>query len=75
MCPHNEWRHLRRIRVPVLVVRGERSDTLFPGAARRMARELPDARVVEIPGTTHFVPMEQPGEVARLTLEFAAAGC
>ena len=58
--------------VPVLVVRGETSDTLLPEAARRMGREMPDARVVDLAGASHFLPMERPDEVARLIVDFAA---
>lgn len=72
VCPHDEWSRLRRISSPVLVVRGERSDTLLPAAARRLARELPDARVIDLKGTSHFLPMERPEEVARLIIDFAA---
>jgi len=70
VCPHNEWETLRRIQIPVLVVRGETSDTLLPGAAARMGRVMPDARIVELEGTSHFLPMEQPDQVARLVVEF-----
>jgi pimeloyl-ACP methyl ester carboxylesterase len=71
VCPHDEWASLRRVEAPVLVVRGATSDTLLPGAAGRMAREMPDAQVVELAGTSHFLPMERPDEVARLVVEFA----
>jgi pimeloyl-ACP methyl ester carboxylesterase len=71
ICPHDEWARLRRVAAPTLVVRGERSDTLLPGAARRMAREMPDARVIELAGASHFLPMERPDEVARLIVDFA----
>lgn len=73
VCPHNEWATLRKIQVPVLVIRGATSDTLLPGAAARMEREMPDARAVELEGTSHFLPMEQPDEVARLIADFAGA--
>jgi pimeloyl-ACP methyl ester carboxylesterase len=72
VCPHDEWSRLRRIPSPVLVVRGEASDTLLPAAARRLERELPDAQVVDLEGTSHFLPMERPDEVARLIIEFAS---
>jgi len=72
ICPHDEWANLHNVAVPTLVVRGETSDTLMPDAARRMAREMPDARVVELEGTSHFLPMEAPDEVARLVIDFAA---
>lgn len=72
ICPHDEWPSLRSVSAPTLVVRGETSDTLTPGAARRMGREMPDARVVELEGTSHFLPMEKPDEIARLVIDFAA---
>lgn len=73
VCPHDEWSNLRRIEVPVLVVRGETSDTLVPAAAKRLERELPNARAVDLVGTSHFLPMEKPDEVARLIIDFAAS--
>jgi pimeloyl-ACP methyl ester carboxylesterase len=71
ICPHHLWPDLRRVRVPTLIVRGETSDTLTAAAAGRMMREMPDARCVEIEGTSHFLPMEKPDEVAKLILDFA----
>ncbi|HSN54483.1 MAG TPA: alpha/beta hydrolase [Candidatus Sulfomarinibacteraceae bacterium] len=70
ICPHDLWPRLRRVEPPTLVVRGSASDTLLPGAALRMAREMPDATVLELEGTSHFLPMEKPEEVARLIVEF-----
>jgi pimeloyl-ACP methyl ester carboxylesterase len=72
VCPHELWPRLRTVAVPTLVVRGATSDTLLPGAAGRMAREMPDARLVELAGTSHFLPMERPAEVAALVRGFAA---
>lgn len=72
ICPHDEWAILRSVSAPTLVVRGETSDTLTRSAARRMAREMPEARVVELEGTSHFLPMENPDEIARLVIDFAA---
>lgn len=74
ICPHDEWATLRRIEVPVLVIRGATSDTLLQSTARRMERVIPDARLVELEGTSHFLPMEKPDEVAQLIEDFAAGG-
>ena len=52
------------IALPMLIIRGAGSDTFRASAAARARRELPTATVVELPRTTHFVPMEQPQEVA-----------
>jgi pimeloyl-ACP methyl ester carboxylesterase len=66
LAPASVWRHLRRIDVPMLVLRGGRSDTFVAEAARRAERFLPNATIVEIPELTHFLPMEQPAAVADL---------
>jgi pimeloyl-ACP methyl ester carboxylesterase len=70
LTPASVWRELRRIELPILVVRGARSDTFRTEAARRARRELPTATVVEVPGCTHFVPMERPGEVAAVIVDW-----
>lgn len=66
VTPADVWRELRRLPMPILVVRGARSDTFRPAAARRIRRELPSATVVEMEGCSHFVPMERPRELAAL---------
>ncbi len=70
ISPHDLWPRLRRIAVPTLIVRGERSEAFVPDAARRVERELPGSRVVVIPASTHFVPMERPDELGRVVLDF-----
>jgi pimeloyl-ACP methyl ester carboxylesterase len=71
ICPHDVWPQLRRVASPTLVVRGESSDTLLPPAARLMAREMPQAELVVLGRTSHFLPMERPDDVARLIVDFA----
>lgn len=69
--PASVWRELRSIDVPILVFRGADSDTFSASAADRMRRELPTAKVVELAGTSHFIPMEKPLEVASLITGWA----
>lgn len=70
LTPASVWRELRRIEVPILVLRGALSDTFLAAASRRARRELPTATVVEVPGCSHFLPMERPDETARLILDW-----
>ena len=59
---------------PLLILFGENSDT-FDGVALkdRLEAGATHRRVVVVPDTSHFIPMEKPEEVARLALEFFSA--
>ena len=72
VCPPDVWPELARISVPVLFLRGEASDTFLRSAARRGTRRIAGARVVEVAGSSHFLPFERPEEVAREITRFAA---
>jgi 3-oxoadipate enol-lactonase len=50
------------IDVPVLVVVGEEDALTPPSEAEAMVEELPNARLVPIPGAGHLAPLERPGE-------------
>ena len=60
---------LARVRAPILLLRGEASTTLDEERARLVLEVAPRARLITVPGTTHFIPMEKPDEVARLIAE------
>lgn len=68
--PLNVWGQLAGLRPPLLVIRGEHSDTFHPPAMRQVWARLPKAKIITVPNTGHLVPMEQPEEVARLIREF-----
>jgi pimeloyl-ACP methyl ester carboxylesterase len=72
ICPADLWRFLRRIRIPVLFIRGERSETFLLGAANRAIREMNRATVIEVPATSHFLPWEAPDATADEIRRFAA---
>jgi pimeloyl-ACP methyl ester carboxylesterase len=60
------------ITVPVLIVRGAETDRLPRANAERAVRMMPRATLIEMPGVTHFAPMEEPEKVAALVLPFLA---
>ena len=61
---------VERIDVPALVVHGD-EDLIVPVENGRMlARRLPNARYVELPGRGHNVPLEDPDTFNRLVLDF-----
>jgi pimeloyl-ACP methyl ester carboxylesterase len=65
---------LRRVRVPVVVVRGTR-DALVPRDwARHLAGCAPRGRLVEVPGAAHMTPQTHPDDVGAL-IQDLACGC
>lgn len=58
------WPVWERVRCPVLVLRGERSDLLLPETAAEMARRVPGARVIEIAGCGHAPALMAPEQIA-----------
>lgn len=64
---------LREIGVPMLVVWGDLDESGVISACERLAREVPQARGVVIPGTAHMLNMERPDEFNRIVLDFLAA--
>ena len=47
---------------------------LRPEQAEEIRGELPSARLVTIPGGTHFLHRQQPEQLARPVQEFVGAG-
>jgi len=68
--PLEVWGYVKRLRCPVLAIRGEQSDVFLPGAANRLKRLAVDCEVDTIAGTGHFPTMEKPEECAKVIREF-----
>jgi pimeloyl-ACP methyl ester carboxylesterase len=66
------WPLLPRVTCPTLVLWGGDSHLHANGLGKGVEDALPNARSVVVPGTSHFLPQEQPDEVARLVEEFLA---
>ena len=58
--PDDGWRLVANIDVPTLLVRGEVSDILSKPVAERMAKAIPNCRLVEVAGSGHPVPLDKP---------------
>jgi pimeloyl-ACP methyl ester carboxylesterase len=59
------WRVAARIRVPTLVVWGDRDRLVAPRLAARTTAAIPGARLRVLPGVGHVAQIEAPVEVAR----------
>ncbi len=63
-------RRLGEIRVPTLVITGERDTTVSPARQKMLADGIPGARQVVLPGGGHAVAIDQAGAFNRALLEF-----
>lgn len=69
-APHDLWAQLQKVSVPTLFIQGEHTDTFLDAARIRAEREVPGARTVVMPESSHFLPMERPRELARVIDDF-----
>jgi pimeloyl-ACP methyl ester carboxylesterase len=64
------WNNLQGIPCPVLVLRGEDSETLKPQVVQRMIRKLPDGQSHTEPETGHLLPLEIPDRAGNLVADY-----
>jgi len=55
---------------PMLVMFGDRSDSLGTMVGAKIGARMRNGRVMTIPDSGHFMPMERPEEVAKIAIEF-----
>jgi pimeloyl-ACP methyl ester carboxylesterase len=74
--PRNAWRLARSLRLPTLVVWGDRDRLVDPALAPRLAAAVPGARLQVLEGVGHVAMLEAAEPVARAVLALAedAAG-
>lgn len=70
---YKQWAHWDALDIPVLVMRGERSDLLLPETAEAMRTRGPRAVVATIPGCGHAPALNTDEQVALVQRFFAAA--
>lgn len=64
------WPLLEKITCPVLLVEGKSSENRLVIDLVRAASVVPDAELKVVTEAGHLVPMEKPGEVLALIMEF-----
>ena len=57
------WRALPGLKIPLLIIRGAETNTLWASTTHRMQQKVPSAQIVTVPQATHLVPLEHPAEV------------
>ena len=70
VSPHDVWNEIPKVMCPVLVLRGEHSDTLTTGAFRKFGRRAPYGTCRTVEGTGHMLPMQKPEAVASMIVEW-----
>jgi pimeloyl-ACP methyl ester carboxylesterase len=66
---HDTWDLVPDISIPVTIVSGERSDTHTQPFLDALHRQFDDPRMIVVPETGHFLPMERPDAIAALVAD------
>jgi non-heme chloroperoxidase len=69
----DHWARLGEIRVPALVVWGDRDDLFSRSEQERLVNAIPQARLLVYSGAGHALHWEEPARFARDVAEFAAS--
>jgi pimeloyl-ACP methyl ester carboxylesterase len=70
---HEAEDRLSRLRIPTLVISGDRDRLVPVENSRRLARMIPRARLVELRGVGHAFPFEKTDETVRAVVEHCLA--
>lgn len=61
---------LARISVPVAIVHSEHDEFITREHAKYLARTIPNAQYIELPGVSHFAPLQRPDQFNAMLLRF-----
>jgi pimeloyl-ACP methyl ester carboxylesterase len=64
------WRGMNRVKCPVLIIRGEESDTFRRSVFKDMVSRLHHCRGITIDGAGHLAPLEEPARISEWILDF-----
>lgn len=73
--PNYTAQDLAQIRVPVAIVQSEHDEFIKPEHAEYLARSIPNAEYIFLPGVSHFAPVQRPGEFNAAVLAFLKNCC
>jgi len=66
----NIWKFVKKIKCPVLLIRGEKSFVFSETMFEKFKKLVPDAQTVTIKDAGHFIPMEKPKELSSIIRNF-----
>jgi len=68
--PNYSVQDLAAIRVPVVIVQAEHDEFIKPEHASYLASSIPNAKLVNLPGVSHFAPLQRPEQFNAAILAF-----
>ena len=68
--PNYSAHDLAQIRVPVAIVHSEHDEFIKRDHAVYLAQSIPNANLIELPGVSHFAPLQRPDQFNRDLLAF-----
>ncbi len=68
--PNYSQDDLRAIRVPVTIAWAAKDEFIRPEHARYIAEAIPGAQLLELPGVSHFAPVQRPAAFNAAVLDF-----
>ena len=68
--PNYAAHDLATIRVPVAIVQSEHDEFIKPEHAEYLARSIPGAELIILPGVSHFAPLQRPAQFNSVMLGF-----
>ena len=68
--PNYSASDLANIRVPVAIVQSQHDEFIKPEHAEYLARSIPGAELILLPGVSHFAPLQRPEQFNRVMRAF-----
>ncbi|GAH34672.1 unnamed protein product, partial [marine sediment metagenome] len=68
--PNYSAREMASISVPVAIVQSEHDEFIKPEHAAYLARSIPGAELILLPGVSHFAPLQRPQQFNRMMRAF-----
>ncbi len=69
-APWNIWNYVAKVKVPTLVLYGDKSPTFLPQVVKKIKKVLPKAEMVKIKNAGHSLPMEKTETTVHLIFNF-----